>query len=172
MPWLFALPALTIITWLYYSVREWIDYKHYKTWRNDLGFPVHGWDHLGESPKFPQWKYWDRNTIFRVQLKPNADQSTKKLVTDLLYLCTVQANKTFYEADQVQPGAAGDLRYHWQHSGEYEISGSANSSVMGKIYLSIDRHLRALHQTTGLIESVTLQFSKNMLEVQPVQVSD
>jgi hypothetical protein len=172
MPWLFILPAISVCTWLIYFIRERIDYRHYKIWRNDLGFPVHGWDHLGESPKFPQWKFWDRNTIMTVQVKTNADNATRKLLTDLLYLCGVNANKTFYEADQVQPGAAGDLRYKWQITGEYEISGSANSSVMGELYLCIDRQLRALHQTTNVIESVTIHFSKDMLEVQPVQVSD
>lgn len=172
MPWLWTLPAIPVITWLIYAIREMMDYSHYKTWRETLRFPVHGWDYLGQSPHFPQWKFWDRNTILQVNLKQNSDHATHKLVTDMLYLCTIEANGTFYEADQVQPGAAGDLRYRWQTTGDLEISGSANSSVIGELYLFIDKQLRAVQLQTNMLESVTIRFSKNILEVQPVQTSD
>ncbi|MBL7732995.1 MAG: hypothetical protein JNM88_17625 [Chitinophagaceae bacterium] len=171
-PWIWALPAISLFTWLYYTLKELIEYRHYKTWRSDLGFTLHGWDELGQSPKFPKWKFWDRNTILSVHLKPSADTGTRNLVNDLLYLFTVKANKTFYAADQVQPGAAGDLRNKWQHSGELEVSGSANSSVAGQIYLLIDKQLREVQAKEKCIESVSVKFSKDILEIQAIQISD
>jgi len=172
LPWLWWLPAIPVVSWLLYFIREQIDYKHYKNWRDDLGFIVHGWDELGQHEKFPRWNYWDRNTILRLQLKRPPDAALLKLLYDLLYLCSVAANKTFYEADFVQPGAAGDLRYKWKHTGELEIGGSTNSSVLGELYLFLDKKLRAVQASYDCIESVTIHFSKDFLEVQPVQVSD
>lgn len=171
-PWIWGLPAIPLLTWLYYTIWERLSYSHYKSWRSDLGFTVQGWDELGQSRQFPKWKYWDSNTILQVHLKPGTPTTTRNLVNDLLYLFTVKANKTFYAADQVQPGAAGDLRKKWQHSGELEVSGSANSSVLGQVYLLIDKQLREVHKKEDCIESVFLRFSKSLLEIQSLQVSD
>lgn len=171
LPYSIGLCAVPVAAYLFTMLREWIDYRTYKNWRINLGFPVHGWDRLGESEKFPRYKYWD-NLSVTVQLKPNAAAGTVKLVDDVLFLFAAAASGSFYVADQVQPGASGDLRKKWGKTGPLTVSGSANSMVMGQLYLCIQQHLRVVQLQTHSIESVHLAFSKNIFEVQQIQISD
>jgi hypothetical protein len=78
------------------------------------------------------------------------------------------ASQTFYTADNVQPGAAGDLRKEWKMTGPFTAAVSANSSVMGELYLCIQNHLQKIHRQTNDIEAATLTFSNSMLEVVPM----
>lgn len=174
--WLFwyavGFTLFPVLVYLYNFIRESIEYTQYKNWRNTLGFPVNGWDRLGQTKDFPQWRHWDQLLIVTINLKAGTTADTIKLAEDILYLFTIAANQTFYAADFVQPGAAGDLRKEWKMTGPLSAAGSANSSVMGELYLCITQHLRGIQEENTCIEAVNLSYSNSMLEVRELQVSD
>lgn len=170
LPYLLYIMAVPVIVYTITFIRELIEYQTYKTWRRGLGFPVNGWERLGESEKFPKYKYWDNVTVI-ILTKSSTTSATLKLIDDVLFLFTAAANGTFYAADQVQPGASGDIRKKWQRTGLLEVSGSANSSVMGQLYLCIHKHLRAIHKEYGCIEAVNIKYAKQIFEVQMIQIS-
>lgn len=172
LPYAIGITLIPVLVYVFTRIREMIDYITYRTWRNNLGFPVNGWDRLGQSPNFPRLQYWDASLIVEVRLKPAAGADTVRLVDDLLFLFTKAANSCFYVADQVQAGLAGDIRNKWIKSGYLEVAGSADGGVMGELYLFIHKKIRALHQGTGLVEAVNLKFSKNVYQITPVQTSD
>lgn len=171
LPYMLYITAVPVIIYAFSFIRELIEYQTYKHWRKGLHFTLNGWDRLGESEKFPKSRFWDNVTVTMLA-KPGTPGDTLKLLDDILYLFTVAANGVFYAADQVQPGAAGDLRKKWQRTGLLEVSGSANSSVMGELYVCIYKRLRPVHQAYDCIEAVNIKYSKQVFEVQPVQVSD
>jgi hypothetical protein len=72
----------------------------------------------------------------------------------------------------VQPGAAHDLRQSWKKTAPLTAAGSANSSVMGELYLCIAEQLRHIHKANHCIASVNISYSKRVYEVQPIQSSD
>ena len=172
LPYTIGLALVPVAAWMFTLLREWIEYGTYRNWRSTLGFPVHGWDKLGSSKKLPHIRHWVESLTVTVNPKYPLTTQTVKLVNDVLYLFCVSANKTFYAADQVQPGRAGDGRHNWKRTGDCTVSGSANSSVFGELYLCIHKTLRKVHHSTSGIESVTLGFSSGTMEVTPIQVSD
>jgi hypothetical protein len=174
--WLFTYAVIfslvPVAAYLLTLLREQLEYSAYKTWRNKLGFPVNGWDQLGNIENFPRHTYWDELLTVEIKTAGTANTATIKLLEDVLYLFTIAASSTFYTADFVQPGASGDLRKKWAPTGPLSAAGSANSSVMGQLYLCIHQELRQIQKDTNAIEAVNLVFSNELIEVQPLQVSD
>lgn len=171
LPWLLYIIAVPVIVYTISYIRELISYQTYKGWRKNLHFTLNGWDRLGESEKFPKYRFWDNVTV-TVLAKPGTSGDVLKLLDDVLYLFCRAASGTFYEADFVQPGASGDIRKKWQRTDLLEVSGSANSSVMGELYLCIHKHLRPIHQEYNCIEAVNIRYAKQIFEVQQIQISD
>lgn len=172
MPYTISITLFPVLVYGFTRIREMIDYLSYRNWRDSLGFPVNGWDRLGQSPNFPRLQYWDDSLIVQVILKPSAGADIIRLTEDLLFLFSKEANSYFYAADQVQAGMAGDIRNKWIKSGYLEVAGSADGAVMGQLYLLIHKKIRALHQGSNLVEAVNLKFSKRVYQITPVQTSD
>lgn len=171
-PYAIGFSAFPVVVTVFTFFRKRIDYLGYKNWRAGLGFPVNGWDQLGQTKESLHWRYWDQLLTVSVNLKEGSPPELEKLAEDILYLFTIEANKCFYAADPVQPMTAGDLRREWTMPGTLSAEGSANCTVMGELYLCITNHLRDLQQNNPVIETVELRFSGQVLEVQPLQVSD
>jgi hypothetical protein len=172
LPYSWGIVALAIVVRIVFFIRELMDYNTYRNWTNTVGFSINGWSRLGESPKFPHYLHWDRQVELKVHLKENTDASVTKLIEDVLYLFTKRANGSYYVADMIQPSASGDRRLKWKSNGSLTVCGSANSSVMGQMYVCINKNLRVVQQQYNAIESVTINYNKDMIEVQPEQSSD
>lgn len=171
LPYTLAVTALPVAVYLLTYIRKRLQYPAYKTWRRGLGFPVNGWDRLGASENFPRTEYWDDLLTVEIQLKNTASTETIKLAEDILYLFTIAANKGFYSAEQAQAGLAGDIRNKWKKTGTLTVAGSADGYVMGQLYLGIDKNLRAVQQQTGVVQAVSLSFSKRVYRITPEQTS-
>lgn len=171
-PYAIGFSAVPVVVYIFIFFRKRIDYISYKKWRTNLGFPVNGWDQLGQKKEFLYWRHWDELLSIDIQIKEGTPPELIKLAEDIVFLFTIEANKCFYTADPVQPGAACDLRKEWTMTGTLSAAGSANCTVMGELYLSITNHLRDLQNNFPCIEAVNLVFSCQLLDVQELQVSD
>jgi len=144
-----------------------IRFSHYKKWRNDLGFSIIGWDYLGSNPEYPMTYQWNKEIVFKINFKETAQNEERKLMHDALYLLTSNANKQFYNLDDVQAGFVGDIRVKWIINDKLTAVGSGDGGVLGEIYLSIDKHFRKIHEKYKCINSIEITFSKYTFKAEP-----
>jgi hypothetical protein len=159
---LVALVGLRLI--LYYILKI-LEFGKYRKWRRNLPFTVNGWDILGKKEKYPSYTQWDLKVSLTVKLKSNPSDEVKELIRDALFIFISKANKDFYEPASVQAGFVGDVRKKWDFTDSFEVTGSANASVLGEIYLCISKLLRSIHLSYPVIESVSLHYSNEIYTV-------
>lgn len=142
-------------------------FNRYKGWRQKLGFQLNGWEVLGRKKDFPKTHHWDKQVEYTVQVESFASQAVRKTIHDALYLFNRKANGCFYEKYFVQSGYSGEIRVKWNFSNELSVTGSADDTVMGYMYLNIVDYLKPIHEKHRVIRSVDIKFSGHVYEVEP-----
>ncbi|MFI5203927.1 MAG: hypothetical protein ACHQF2_05470 [Flavobacteriales bacterium] len=145
-----------------------IRYFSYRNWRKTLPFTLTGWDKIGSVEHFPGAQYWNQEARVKVTLKGSLKGDGQRLVKDALFLLTVEANKCFYTPGMVQAGYLGDIRKKWKVEHDTTVVGSANGAVLGDMYQCIHKHLRAIQNAHGIIDSVKVEFSDSNDKVEPI----
>lgn len=164
----FSLFTLRLIT---HQVAKRIDYMKFKHWRERLGFPVHGWEHIVDNKDFFKSEHWDLDVGLTISLKAPVPREALKLIDDSLFIVITEANKVFYELNFSQSGFSGDIRKKWAKAGPMGVKGSASGYIVGLLYVLITEYLRSIHQKWGVIQEVTLHFSGQVRQMRRVEVS-
>jgi hypothetical protein len=163
--------GIIFIRVLLYYILKIARFSNFKKWRTSLNFPINGWDYLGTNPDYPKTYEWDRDITLKINFKESALNEERKLMHDALYLFTSNANKCFYALEDVQAGYMGDIRKQWVINDKLTASGSGDDSVLGEIYLSIDKHFRKIHEKYQCINSIDIIFSKKTFKAEPPSTS-
>jgi hypothetical protein len=169
-PYTIGMALVPVVVYFLLRLRKRMLYPAYKNWLNRLGFPVTGWDWLGQTENFPRSLYWNDLLTVQVVLKTSASKETEALAQDILYLFTIAANGCFYSAETAQAGAAGDIRKKWKPAEPLTVEGSADGWVMGCLYKTIEQRLGTLHNSTGHVQAVNLTFSKTVYKIKPRRI--
>ncbi|MBC8110009.1 MAG: hypothetical protein H7Y04_03010 [Verrucomicrobia bacterium] len=166
---LFLSGAFLIRMGIYFAVKL-LSFNKFKNWRKTLPFDVQGWDSLGQKEDFPNYTTWDTHVQIEIKVKPQITSEIYSLIDDACFIFISEANKCYYEPEPVQAGFFGEIRHKWRLDNERILHGSANASVLGEIYLLINRYLRSIHQKYQIITSVHIQFSKKAYKVAPLEI--
>lgn len=161
--------SLAAIVFIQRFIRKRIAFKTFKTWRHTLPFALNGWEKIGAYKDFPQDSYWIMEAGIEIKLKSTSPEMTG-LVSDALFLFTVEANKGFYEPDFVQQGFSGEIRKEWKmFKGDLSTQGSADGYVLGRIYVLCNQYLRGIHDKHGCIDAVNFWMKGKAYQVRRVQ---
>ncbi|MBN2570788.1 MAG: hypothetical protein JXA68_01560 [Ignavibacteriales bacterium] len=159
----YSMFGIFILRVLYHYVTLILGYIKFRSFFNNLSFPLNGWIELLNTDKFKKFQYW-RETSIIINYKQEKDIPDN--VKNALYTILIdKANSNFYT-----PESSYDPRKEWHKTDNNNLRGSLNSAVTGDFYLFLKNDLVPLNEKYDCIANIEIQIQSEPYEVEPIRV--
>lgn len=155
--WELYIGVALLLTWsgaqLFIRIKKRMSYPAYQTFKENLGYPLKGWETFLADPKILKAQHWVKECSVQVVVTENADEQSKKYINDALFLFTKTANERFYRGP-----LGGDGRHRWKVGKGTTAAGSADVAVTGDLYALLNDYLKSIQQKTNCIREVNVLY--------------